>query len=47
MTNQIAIALGLLFLGLLGLDGFLLDWSGSLFVLKKLADMIEYIAFWR
>ena len=47
MTNQIAIILGLLVLGLLGLDFFLYDGAALVYLLKKLADMIEYLAFWR
>ena len=47
MTNQIAIGLGLLILGLLGLDYFWYDSAGILFLLRKLADLIEWLAFWR
>ena len=47
MTNQIAIGLGLLILGLLGLDAFLYDSAGLLFLLRKFADLIEWMAFWR
>ncbi|MDQ2089019.1 hypothetical protein [Marimonas arenosa] len=47
MTNQIAIGLGLFILALVGLDYFLFDWSNLMFLLKKLADLIEYLAFWR
>ena len=47
MTNQIAIILGLMILGLLGLDAFLFDGANILFLLRKMADMIEWMAFWR
>ncbi|MDU8929175.1 hypothetical protein RXV86_17410 [Alisedimentitalea sp. MJ-SS2] len=47
MTNQIAIILGLLILGLLGLDSFLNGGESILFLLRKMADMIEWMAFWR
>lgn len=47
MTNQIAIVLGLILAGLLVLDYTLFDWGNTLFLLRKLADMIEYLAFWR
>ncbi len=47
MTNQIAIGLGLLILALLGLDYFLNDFAGILYALRKLADLIEWMAFWR
>lgn len=47
MTNQIAIGLGLVILALLGLDYFLTDWSNTLFLMRKFADLIEWVAFWR
>lgn len=47
MTNQIAIGIGLAILALLSFDMFFFDWSGLVFLLKKLADLIEYLAFWR
>lgn len=47
MTNQIAIGLGLLILAGLGLDAALHDGANLLFLLRKLADLIEWLAFWR
>jgi hypothetical protein len=47
MTNSIAIGLGVLILGALGLDAFLFDWSNSVFLARKLTDLIEWMAFWR
>ncbi|WP_372612193.1 hypothetical protein [Aquicoccus sp.] len=47
MTNQIAIGLGLVILGLLGLDWYITDGSGLLFLIRKGAGMIEWMAFWR
>ncbi len=47
MTNQIAIALGVIILIALGWDGFLNDWNATLFLGRKLADLIEWMAFWR
>ena len=47
MTNQIAIVLGIAVLGLLGLDFFVWQGGNTLFLLRKLADLIEYLAFWR
>lgn len=47
MTNQIALALGVLILLGLGLDAMFLDWQGTLFLARKLSDMIEWMAFWR
>jgi len=47
MTNTSSIVLGLLILGALGLDAMLFDWSNTLFLSRKLADLIEWMAFWR
>jgi hypothetical protein len=47
MTNSITIILALLILVALGLDYTYYEWTGSLFLARKLADMIEWIAFWR
>ncbi|MGR3321598.1 MAG: hypothetical protein ACU0DK_06685 [Pseudooceanicola sp.] len=47
MTNQIALALGLTLAALVALDAVVFDWSNCLFLAKKLADLIEWIAFWR
>lgn len=46
MTNSIALGLGLLILGLIGLD--LYAESGALLFLgRKFVDLIQYMAFWR
>ena len=47
MTNSIAISLVLLILGALGLDFMYNDWNASLFLARKMAQMIEWMAFWR
>ncbi|UXX83494.1 hypothetical protein [Roseovarius pelagicus] len=47
MTNKIAIGLGLMIAFALILDYALQDWEGSIFVAQKLADLIEWMAFWR
>jgi hypothetical protein len=47
MTNQIAIGLGLLIVAGLGLDAVLYDSAGLLFLIRKLAELIEWLAFWR
>ncbi|CAM2998474.1 hypothetical protein SAMN04488021_101300 [Paracoccus aminovorans] len=47
MTNQIAIALGLLILGLFLADALLLHWNLPLFLGKQFASLIEYLSFWR
>lgn len=47
MTNQIAIALAALILGLLLLDHFWLHWGIPLYLGKQFADLVEYLSFWR
>ena len=46
MTNKIAIALGLAILVLVGLSLYL-GWDLHIFLGRKFADLIEYLAFWR
>lgn len=47
MTNQIAIALAALILALLIADWQLYDLSNALFLARKFADLLEWVAFWR
>ncbi|MCM2562161.1 hypothetical protein M8756_08335 [Lutimaribacter sp. EGI FJ00015] len=47
MTNQIAIALGLLILAALGYDHYSQDGAALLFLAKKGLALIEWLAFWR
>lgn len=47
MTNQIALLLGALILIGLGVDYYSYDGSNTLFLARKLADLIEWMAFWR
>ena len=47
MSNQLAIVLGVIVLGALGLDHFLNDNTALLFTARKFEDLIEYLAFWR
>lgn len=47
MTNQLAIILGLIILVALGLDYYYADWANTIFLGRKLNDLIEYLAFWR
>ncbi len=47
MTNQIAITLGAIILIGLGLDWYIGDWTATLYLSRKLADLIEWMAFWR
>lgn len=47
MTNSIAIGLGILVLGGLGIDAFLTGGEGLMFLARKGLDLLEWIAFWR
>lgn len=47
MTNRIAIVLALLIAAGVAVDLVLRDGAGSLFLLRKLADLVEWVAFWR
>lgn len=47
MTNQIAVFLGALILLGLGIDWLVYDWTHSLFLARKLTDLIEWLKFWR
>lgn len=47
MTDRIALYLAALILGLIVLDVALNSAAVLTFLLRKLVDMIEYVAFWR
>ncbi len=47
MTNTIAIVIALILVTVFTLDYTLQDWEGTIFVGRKLTDLIEYLAFWR
>lgn len=47
MTNATSVGLGVIILIGLGIDATQFDWSGTLFLARKLTDMIEWMAFWR
>jgi len=47
MTNRIALGLGLLIIGFLILDLVVFGSEHMVFLGKKLADLIEWMAFWR
>lgn len=47
MTNTIALYLGIVILGALGLDLLANDGQALVFVTRKLVGLIEYVAFWR
>ncbi len=47
MTNTMAIVLGLVLVGAVVGDMVVFDGANLLFLGKKLADLIEWMAFWR
>ena len=47
MTNRLAIGLGAVILIALALDILGNDGHAMLFLLRKFADFIEYLSFWR
>jgi hypothetical protein len=47
MTNQIAIALGVMILAAICLDMFAFGESNLLYLARKFAELIEWVAFWR
>ena len=47
MTNTIALYLGIVILGAIGLDIFANDGHVAIFLTRKLVGFIEYVAFWR
>lgn len=47
MSNRTNIVLGGLIVGLLFVDLAILHTGASLFLARKMADLVEYLAFWR
>lgn len=47
MTNTLALIIGIVIAALFALDFFLYDWANSVFMLRKLTALIEWMAFWR
>lgn len=47
MTNKLAVILGLMILAGVALDSTLNASQGSLFLARKFADLLEWVAFWR
>ncbi|WP_439155218.1 hypothetical protein [Yoonia sp.] len=47
MTNAIALFLAVLILGFLALDHFVLNWDVPTFAMRRLIDLVDYVAFWR
>ena len=47
MTNQIAITLAAAIVALLIADWQVFDLTNSLFLARKFAELLEWVAFWR
>ncbi len=47
MTNAIAIFLGLLIIGFLALDHYVLHLDAVTFLFRKLISLIDILTFWR
>jgi hypothetical protein len=47
MNTQISIGLALVIVSLLCLEMFFFNWDGTIFLMRKMADLIEWMAFWR
>ncbi len=47
MTDRIALGLGLLIVLAIGLDIILNDGTALLFLMRKFADFLEFLSFWR
>jgi hypothetical protein len=47
MTNKLAIWLALIIAALLAVDYSRYDWANTVFLIRKLIDLIEWMAFWR
>ena len=47
MTNSLSIILGLLLVGGIALDIYVTGGDSLIFLARKFADLIEWLAFWR
>ncbi|WP_415182586.1 hypothetical protein [Phaeovulum sp.] len=47
MTNKIALGIGLLIVAFFLIDFVFYGWNASLFIAKKIFDLVDYVAFWR
>jgi hypothetical protein len=47
MTNRIALFLAALVIAVLAIDHFVIGFGLPLFLGRKFAQMVEYLAFWR
>lgn len=47
MTNQLALILGFAVVTGLTIDAYSFGWDNTLFLARKLLDLIEWLKFWR
>ncbi|WP_199221353.1 hypothetical protein [Maritimibacter sp. 55A14] len=47
MTDRIALFLALALVLLLVIDAQIFDWANTLFLVQKLTELTEWLAFWR
>jgi len=47
MTNTLTLIIGIIISALLCFDYYQYDWANTIFLLRKLAALIEWMAFWR
>jgi len=47
MTNTLAVWLALFVAALLAVDFHQFDWANTVFLMRKLVGLIEWLAFWR
>ena len=47
MTNQLALLLGFAIVTALTIDAYSYDWENTLFLSRKLLELIEWLKFWR
>ena len=47
MTNQLALILGFAIVTGLTIDAYSYGWDNTLFLARKLQDLIEWLNFWR
>ncbi|EBA11679.1 hypothetical protein [Roseobacter sp. CCS2] len=47
MTNKLALIIGIIIAALFAVDFVQYDWANTVFLMRKLTALIEWIAFWR
>jgi hypothetical protein len=47
MTNKLALGLAGIILIALAVDRYVFDWANTLFLGRRLVELIEWLAFWR